>query len=66
MTVGSAGACNVILKSILDPGDEIIVLMPFFPEYQFYIANHGGRDLAGIAGLGRPARGRLPGQPDRG
>ena len=43
MTVGSAGACNVILKSILDPGDEIIVLMPFFPEYQFYIANHGGR-----------------------
>jgi aspartate aminotransferase len=34
MTVGSAGACNVILKSILDPGDEVIVLMPFFPEYQ--------------------------------
>jgi aspartate aminotransferase len=43
MTVGSAGACNVILKSILDPGDEVIVLTPFFPEYQFYIANHGGR-----------------------
>jgi aspartate aminotransferase len=43
MTVGSAGACNVILKSILDPGDEVIVLMPFFPEYQFYITNHGGR-----------------------
>jgi aspartate aminotransferase len=43
MTVGSAGACNVILKSILDPGDEVIVLMPFFPEYQFYISNHGGR-----------------------
>ena len=42
MTVGSAGACNVILKSILDPGDEVIVLMPFFPEYQFYIANHSG------------------------
>jgi aspartate aminotransferase len=43
MTVGSAGACNVILKSILDPGDEVIVLVPFFAEYQFYIANHGGR-----------------------
>ncbi len=43
MTAGAAGACNVILKSILDPGDEVIVLMPFFPEYQFYIANHGGR-----------------------
>jgi aspartate aminotransferase len=43
MTVGSAGACNVILKSILDPGDEVIVLVPCFSEYQFYIANHGGR-----------------------
>jgi aspartate aminotransferase len=43
MTVGAAGACNVILKSILDPGDEVIVLLPYFAEYQFYIANHGGR-----------------------
>jgi aspartate aminotransferase len=43
MTVGTAGACNVILKSILDPGDEVIVLMPYFPEYQFYVTNHGGR-----------------------
>ena len=43
MTVGSAGACNVILKSILDPGDEVIVLMPAFSEYQFYIATHAGR-----------------------
>ncbi len=42
MTAGSAGACNVILKSILDPGDEVIVLLPYFAEYQFYIANHGG------------------------
>jgi aspartate aminotransferase len=32
----------VILKSILDPGDEVIVLMPCFSEYQFYIANHSG------------------------
>jgi aspartate aminotransferase len=43
MTVGAAGAANVLLKSILDPGDEVIVLAPFFPEYQFYISNHGGR-----------------------
>ena len=43
MTVGSAGACNVILKSILDPGDEVIVLMPCFSEYQFYVTNHGGK-----------------------
>jgi aspartate aminotransferase len=43
MTVGCAGAMNVALKAILDPGDEVIVLMPFFPDYQFYISNQGGR-----------------------
>ncbi len=43
MTSGAAAACNVILKSILDPGDEIILLAPFFAEYPFYVGNHGGR-----------------------
>jgi aspartate aminotransferase len=43
MTVGCAGAMNVALKAILDPESEVIVPMPFFPEYQFYISNHGGR-----------------------
>ncbi len=42
MTVGAAGAINTLLKSILDPGDEVIVLNPYFPEYRFYIENHGG------------------------
>ena len=42
MTNGAAGAINTILKSILDPGDEVIVLSPYFPEYRFYIENHGG------------------------
>ncbi len=43
MTVGSAGACNTFLRAVLDPGDEVIVLAPWFPEYTFYIQNHGGR-----------------------
>jgi aspartate aminotransferase len=43
MTSGAAAACNVILKSILDPGDEVILLAPFFAEYPFYVGNHGGR-----------------------
>jgi aspartate aminotransferase len=34
---------NAALKAILDPGDEVIVLMPFFPDYQFYISNQGGQ-----------------------
>jgi aspartate aminotransferase len=43
MTSGAAGAINVVLKSVLDPGDEVILLNPYFPEYRFYVENHGGR-----------------------
>lgn len=43
MTVGAGGALNVVLKALLDPGDEVLVLAPFFVEYGFYIQNHGGR-----------------------
>ncbi|MGO9257482.1 MAG: pyridoxal phosphate-dependent aminotransferase [Bryobacteraceae bacterium] len=43
MANGAAGGLNSVLKSILDPGDEVIVLNPYFPEYRFYIENHGGR-----------------------
>ncbi|MDR1428647.1 MAG: pyridoxal phosphate-dependent aminotransferase, partial [Spirochaetaceae bacterium] len=42
MSVGAAGALNVILKTILNPGDEIIVSSPYFMEYGAYAANHGG------------------------
>lgn len=42
MTCGAAGALNVILKTILDPGDEVITPAPYFVEYKFYAANHGG------------------------
>jgi aspartate aminotransferase len=42
MTTGAAGAINTVLKAVLDPGDEVLVLMPYFPEYRFYIENHGG------------------------
>lgn len=42
MTCGAAGALNVTLKTIIDPGDEVIVLIPCFFEYYYYIDNHGG------------------------
>lgn len=42
MTCGAAGALNIILKALLDPWEEVIILAPFFPEYLFYIENHGG------------------------
>jgi aspartate aminotransferase len=43
MTVGAAGGLNCVLKAICEPGDEIIVLAPFFMEYVLYADNHGAR-----------------------
>jgi aspartate aminotransferase len=42
MTVGAAGAINTALKTIVDAGDEVILLSPYFAEYWFYVDNHGG------------------------
>lgn len=42
MTVGAAGALNVALRAILSPGDEVVILAPYFVEYLFYIRNAGG------------------------
>ncbi|OQX95881.1 aspartate aminotransferase [candidate division KSB1 bacterium 4572_119] len=43
MSCGAGGGLNVILRTILDQGDEVIVLTPFFSEYQFYVRNHHGK-----------------------
>ena len=42
MTVGAAGGLNVILKSLLNPGDEVIVFAPYFGEYRSYVNNYDG------------------------
>jgi aspartate aminotransferase len=42
MTCGAGGGLNVALKTVLDPGDEVLVLSPYFVEYFFYIDNHNG------------------------
>jgi aspartate aminotransferase len=42
MTCGASGALNVALKSVLDPGDEVLTPAPCFVEYKFYADNHGG------------------------
>ena len=40
MTVGAAGGLNVVIKSVADPGDEVIITAPYFAEYLFYAGNH--------------------------
>ena len=42
MSCGAAGALNVVLKSLLNAGDEVIVPSPYFTEYDHYIRNHAG------------------------
>ena len=42
MTVGAASGLNVILKTILNPGDEVIAFAPFFVEYNSYVKNYDG------------------------
>jgi aspartate aminotransferase len=42
MTVGAGGALNVIFRTILDPGDEVIIAKPYFVEYGNYLSNHFG------------------------
>ena len=42
MTVGAAGGLNVILKTLLNPGDEVIVFAPYFAEYGNYVMNYDG------------------------
>ena len=42
MTVGAAGGLNVALKSILDEGDEVMVIAPYFGEYKNYVSNFNG------------------------
>jgi aspartate aminotransferase len=42
MTCGAGGGLNVAFRTLLDPGDEVLVPSPFFVEYRFYIDNHNG------------------------
>lgn len=42
MTCGAGGALNVVLKTLLDQGDEVVIPLPYFVEYNFYVDNHNG------------------------
>lgn len=46
MTVGAAGGLNVILKTLLDPEDEVVTFAPYFGEYNNYVANFDGKIVA--------------------
>jgi len=43
MTCGAAGGLNILFKTLLNPGDEVIVFAPFFGEYRNYVNNYDGK-----------------------
>lgn len=43
MTVGAASGLNVALKTILNPGEEVIIFAPYFLEYNWYVSNYDGK-----------------------
>ena len=55
MTVGAGAALNTVLKALLNPGDEVLTVAPFFVEYTFYAENYGGR-LVVVPPEGRTSR----------
>ena len=42
VTCGAAGALNVLMRCLLEPGDDVICMAPYFVEYGFYAGNFGG------------------------
>ena len=42
MTVGAASALNIALKTILNPGEEVVIFSPYFLEYNWYVKNYDG------------------------
>ncbi len=45
MTVGAAAALNVVVHSLCDRDDEVVILTPYFAEYLFYATNHGAKPV---------------------
>ena len=45
MTVGAAAALNVVIHSLCDRDDEVVILTPFFAEYLFYATNHAAKPM---------------------
>lgn len=39
---GASGGINCVLRSIINKGDEVIIIAPYFPDFPFYVKNHGG------------------------
>ncbi len=42
MTCGAAGGLNIIFKTLMNPGDEVITFAPYFGEYRAYTNNYDG------------------------
>jgi len=51
VTAGASAATNIALRSVLDPGDEVLLLAPYFPDYPAHVQNHSGIPVTVETGL---------------
>ncbi len=56
MVAGAAAGLCIVMEALLDPGDEVIVIAPFFGEYRPYVTNFGGKivPVPALAGTFEP------------
>lgn len=45
LTVGAAGAIQILFRTFLDKNDEVIIFSPYFPEYIPYSENYGAKPI---------------------
>lgn len=43
MTNGVAGGINIVLRALLNPGDEVIIFRPYYPAYKGFVENWQGK-----------------------
>jgi aspartate aminotransferase len=55
MVSGASPGLNIVLETLLDPGDEVIVFAPYFVDYGNYVSNFDGKLM-----VVKPRKGGLP------
>lgn len=43
MTNSVAGGINIVLRALLNPGDEVIIFRPYYPAYKGFVENWQGK-----------------------
>ncbi len=51
LTVGAAASLTISLTALLNEGDEVILLAPFFPEYRVFVERTGAKVITVLSNI---------------